>query len=112
VVVDLLIQYKDTTRKPLYAPVSVMQTFHDHWEPLAEELQLQYIPLFGAFKAIDQDDVEQVIAELKLMKAHLESSANTFPTKVSEYMLQRLGPLIIHLEQAATEWESIASLVI
>lgn len=70
--VSLLIQNTRDKEKNLYFPISGQLTYKEEWIPLAERLNLIFIPLFLTGIPISKDNLESVIKEFELLMNYTE----------------------------------------
>ena len=108
---SLAIYYKDTTRKPLFAPVSFQSVLHDYWWPLANKLELQHIAMFEVLVIREAEELIQLLDELKTLKEYLQNTSEVSQDTV-DYMLMRIGELTSYLQQALQEWDQVAKISI
>lgn len=58
-------------------PVASENTFAQRWEPIIEELELQWLPLFSSGIDLDEIDLKDVLAELDQFKsAYIDKYGN------------------------------------
>jgi hypothetical protein len=79
-------------------PVAPFQTFREVWLPACKALGLKWVPMFETGIPIDVDDVPDVRAELRSLKAWLAQPGNHDAASV---MGERVDNLIEGLEEAS-----------
>ena len=72
--VALLIENKVDKEKNKYFPISGQSTYKDEWLPIAQHLNLVFIPLFLTGIPISKDNLKPVIEEYVLLMTHLEQT--------------------------------------
>ncbi|MBK5073795.1 hypothetical protein I2492_13380 [Budviciaceae bacterium CWB-B4] len=59
---------KNEEEKSFFIPVATEKTFNEYWLIAAQELKLQWVPIFSTGVVVDQDDLLVVINELNAIR--------------------------------------------
>lgn len=94
--VGTLVTYRRAEPKTDYLPLATEEEFYRFWLPLAQELHLQWVPLFADGVPLAACDVPPVLEELARILEAIATGASDPETKAR--MLERARLLIVLLE--------------
>jgi len=67
---------KTDEEKSFSIPLASEKFFEDIWEPLAEELELQWIPTFLSGVDVIEDDLDDIVSELEKLEVLAKEKLN------------------------------------
>jgi|GEM_PF-1002661 len=99
--VSLSISYKEASKKEQLVPIATEKLFESYWQPIAIRLDSHWIPLFQTGLPVSNEDLPEIMGELRAMESWLCSkiAANT-SDEVYTHILKRLTTLIEKLDFA------------
>jgi hypothetical protein len=109
--IDLLVTYRDATRKNGYIPFSFQQYARDYWWPIAERLQLERLQQMETLVIRDRVEAEGLVSEIEAARQYIEqASPDEIPLDHRTYLLERIGQVVPFLRQVIEEWDRVAEL--
>jgi hypothetical protein len=95
--VVMIIDFKDNQVEEQLYPITGQKTFHDYWEPIAQELGLTMVSQWaskGLFLDDNSEKVEQLTRELIRLRDYLRDSKKDIPEWAVHHMLEKSENLI------------------
>jgi hypothetical protein len=114
---SITIHYKASTRERLSHPFSLETVKNDYWLPIAHGYNLTLLQSLGALMIETQQEAQQLVQELQFVREfvqeydYLEISRKPWQLPlepVKDYITMRIDQTIPLIQQAISEWDSVA----
>jgi hypothetical protein len=80
-------------------PISTESIFHTYWLPAANLLALRWVPAFAGGIDIEEQDIPEVLDELRRLRAYVASAPRPdWPAEIAAYVLGRIDLLADRLD--------------